>query len=67
MANVQATVRAFARDSESPAGLCSRVNSVLCGNIATDKFVTFFYGVLDGDSHTLQYCNAGHDLIWIFS
>jgi sigma-B regulation protein RsbU (phosphoserine phosphatase) len=60
MANVQATVRAFARDSESPAGLCSRVNSVLCGNIAAEKFVTFFYGVLDADKRTLQYCNAGH-------
>jgi sigma-B regulation protein RsbU (phosphoserine phosphatase) len=60
MANVQATVRAFARDSESPAGVCSRVNSVLCGNIAAEKFVTFFYGVLDADKRTLQYCNAGH-------
>ncbi len=60
MANVQATVRAFARDSVSPAWLCSRVNSVLCGNIATDKFVTFFYGVLDSEMRTFQYCNAGH-------
>jgi sigma-B regulation protein RsbU (phosphoserine phosphatase) len=60
MANVQATVRAFARDSESPARLCSRVNSVLCGNIATEKFVSFFYAVLDADKRTLQYCNAGH-------
>ena len=60
MANVQATVRAFARDTESPARVCSRVNSVLCGNIAVGKFVTFFYGVLDGSEHTLEYCNAGH-------
>jgi sigma-B regulation protein RsbU (phosphoserine phosphatase) len=60
MANVQATVRAFARDSESPAGVCGRINSVLCGNIAADKFVTFFYGVLDGNARTLRYCNAGH-------
>ena len=60
MANVQATVRAFAHDSESPAGLCSRINSVLCGNIATEKFVTFFYGVLDAARRTLQYCDAGH-------
>jgi sigma-B regulation protein RsbU (phosphoserine phosphatase) len=60
MANVQATVRAFARDSESPAWLCTRVNSVLCGNIAAEKFVTFFYGVLDADKRTLRYCNAGH-------
>ena len=60
MANVQATVRAFANDSESPARVCSRVNSVLCGNIGDGKFVTFFYGILDNKSRTLQYCNAGH-------
>lgn len=60
MANVQATVRAFARDSESPARVCSQVNSVLCGNIAAEKFVTFFYAVLDAEKRTLQYCDAGH-------
>ncbi len=60
MANVQATVHAFAHDTGTPAHICSRVNSVLCGNIATGKFVTFFYAVLDADEHTFQYCNAGH-------
>ncbi|MGB0036259.1 MAG: PP2C family protein-serine/threonine phosphatase [Candidatus Acidiferrales bacterium] len=60
MATVQATVRAFARDSESPSWVCNRVNSVLCGNIAADRFVTLFYGVLDADARTFQYCNAGH-------
>jgi len=60
MANVQATVRAFAHDSGSPALMCSRVNSVLCGNIGPEKFVTFFCGILDADQRTLQYCNAGH-------
>jgi len=60
MANVQATVRAFARETESPARVCSRVNRVLCGNIGTGKFVTFLYGVLDATQHTLEYCSAGH-------
>ncbi|HEU5336737.1 MAG TPA: PP2C family protein-serine/threonine phosphatase [Terriglobales bacterium] len=60
MANVQATVRAFAADAASPAWLCSRVNSVLCNNIATGKFVTLFYGVLDAERRTLEYTNAGH-------
>ncbi len=60
MANVQAVVRAFARDAAGPASVCSSVNSVLCGNIGTGKFVTFFYGVLDAGARTLQYCNAGH-------
>ena len=60
MANVQATVRAFAADAVSPAWLCGRVNSVLCNNIATGKFVTLFYGVLDAERRTLEYTNAGH-------
>lgn len=60
MANVQATVRAFASESSSPSWLCSRVNSVLCSNIATGKFVTLFYGILDAVAGTLRYTNAGH-------
>jgi sigma-B regulation protein RsbU (phosphoserine phosphatase) len=60
MANVQAAVRAFASDAESPAQVCGKVNRLLCDNIATGKFVTFFYGVLDGETSTFRYCNAGH-------
>lgn len=60
MANVQAAVHAFAGNSESPAQLCAKVNQLLCENLATGKFVSFLYGVLDSEAHTLQYCNAGH-------
>jgi serine phosphatase RsbU (regulator of sigma subunit) len=60
MANVQASVRAFATESTSPSALCSRVNSVLCANIATGKFVTLFYAVLDAERGLLHYTNAGH-------
>lgn len=60
MANVQAAVRAFASDSESPAQVCAKVNSLLHENIATGKYVTFLYGILDAESRTFQYCNAGH-------
>ena len=60
MANVQAAVHAFAGDTGSPAGLCAKVNRLLGENIATGKFVTFLYGVLDGDARTFQFCNAGH-------
>ena len=60
MANVQAAVHAFASESESASWLCGKVNTLLHENIATGKFVTFFYGVLDGNARTLQYCNAGN-------
>jgi sigma-B regulation protein RsbU (phosphoserine phosphatase) len=59
MANVQAAVRAYAGSAESPAELCAKVNSLLCENLATGKFVTFLYGVLDSEKRTFDYCNAG--------
>jgi phosphoserine phosphatase RsbU/P len=60
MANVQATVRAYASDSVAPAWLCGRVNSVVCTNIAAEKFGTLFYGILDAKQKTMQYTSAGH-------
>ena len=60
MANVQAAVHAFASSAESAAGVCAKVNSLLCENLAIGKFVTFLYGVLDAEVQTFQYCNAGH-------
>ena len=60
MANVQAAVRAFASESASPAQVCSSINSVLCTNLASGKFVTLFYGVLDASRRTLEYTSAGH-------
>jgi phosphoserine phosphatase RsbU/P len=62
MANMQASVRAFASASVTPSYVCSRINSVLCSNIAPEKFVTLFYSVLDSAAWTLQYTNAGHPL-----
>jgi phosphoserine phosphatase RsbU/P len=60
MANIQASVRAFASEKASSSYVCGRINSVLCSNIAIGKFVTLFYGVLDARTRTLQYTNAGH-------
>lgn len=60
MAHAQAAVRALSSQSGSPASLCGRVNRLLCENIATGKFVTFFYAILDSQARTLEYCNAGH-------
>jgi sigma-B regulation protein RsbU (phosphoserine phosphatase) len=60
MANVQASLRASVRDLDSPARVCSIINGMLCASIASDRFVTFFCGVLDSASRTFRYCNAGH-------
>jgi sigma-B regulation protein RsbU (phosphoserine phosphatase) len=60
MANVQAAVRAFSSAQAKPAEVCAKVNALLHENIAIGKFVTFLYGILDGQQHTFCYCNAGN-------
>ena len=60
MANLQASFRAFATGEATPQVVCSRLNKFLCANIASGKFVSFFYAILDAEKRTLVYENAGH-------
>jgi len=62
MANLQASVKAFAKEIDSPAELCAKLNSVLCETVAPGKFVTLFYGTIDAKQRKLRYENAGHCL-----
>jgi phosphoserine phosphatase RsbU/P len=61
MSNLQAAVRGLASPSLAPEDLCTRLNALLCRNIASDRFVTLFYGHLDGPSRQLRYVSAGHN------
>jgi phosphoserine phosphatase RsbU/P len=60
MANLQAAVRAFAPGITGPGALCAKLNQVLCASVAPGKFVTLFYGVIDNETLTLRFENAGH-------
>jgi phosphoserine phosphatase RsbU/P len=61
MSNLQAAVRGLASPSVPLDKLCTRLNSLLLRNIASDRFITFFYAQLDGPARMLQYVNAGHN------
>jgi phosphoserine phosphatase RsbU/P len=61
MSNLQAAVRGFASPTVPPNELCARLNSLLRRNMASDRFITFFYAQLDGPGRTLRYVNAGHN------
>jgi sigma-B regulation protein RsbU (phosphoserine phosphatase) len=61
MSNMQAAVRGFASADLPVDELCARLNALLYRNIASDRFITFFYAQLDGASRVLQYVNAGHN------
>lgn len=61
MSNLQAAVRGLASPSLPPEELCSRLNALLCRNMASDRFVTLFYAQLDGPERRLRYVSAGHN------
>jgi phosphoserine phosphatase RsbU/P len=61
MSNLQAAVRGLASLSLPPDTLCERLNTLICRSIANDRFITFFYAHLDGESRQLCYANAGHN------
>jgi sigma-B regulation protein RsbU (phosphoserine phosphatase) len=61
MSNLQAAFRGFASPATSPEALCDKLNSLICRNIASDRFITFFYAQLDGAARRLRYTNAGHN------
>jgi sigma-B regulation protein RsbU (phosphoserine phosphatase) len=60
MSNLQAAVRAFSTAAADPQDVCNNVNRLLCRNIASGKFVTFCYAVIDTQTNALSYANAGH-------
>jgi len=52
-------------DSSSPGEVLSRVNETLFYRIPTNMFVTCFYAILEPESGSLTYANAGHDLPYL--
>jgi len=61
MSNLQAAVKVTAAHWVNPSDLCQRVNQLACNNGASDKFISFFYAVLDLRTRKLTYCNCGHN------
>src|SRR5215204_994957 len=54
-------VTAQALDSSSPGEVLAQVNETLLARIPQNMFVTCFYAILDPESGSLRYANAGHD------
>jgi predicted ester cyclase len=57
---------AQASDSISPGEVLAQVNETLFSRVPPNMFVTCFYAILDPDSGSLTYANAGHDLPYLW-
>src|SRR5215207_8461473 len=57
---------AQALGSASPGEVLARVNETLWARIPSNMFVTCFYAILDPESASLSYANAGHDLPYLW-
>jgi serine phosphatase RsbU (regulator of sigma subunit) len=57
---------AQALDSSSPGEVLERVNETLLARIPPNMFVTCFYAILEPESGSLAYANAGHDLPYLW-
>jgi steroid delta-isomerase-like uncharacterized protein len=65
MASARSMLRAVAQASESPGDVLERVNDPLVTDIPPNMFVTCFYAILEPESGSLRYANAGHDLPYL--
>jgi sigma-B regulation protein RsbU (phosphoserine phosphatase) len=61
MSNLQAALKATASEQLPPEQLCAKVNRIIYGNVSPGRFITAFYGVLDGSRNRLVFTNAGHN------
>jgi sigma-B regulation protein RsbU (phosphoserine phosphatase) len=62
MMGLQARVQALLADEpQNLAAVINRLNKITCQNCPSNRFITFFYCVLDPATGELGYCNAGHN------
>ena len=66
-ATVKYSLRAFATEAGAPGLVLTRLNKMLCNDLAGlgDHFVTLFYAVFDPATGRLSWASAGHESVLI--
>lgn len=60
MSSVRSIVRSLAPLAGGPAEVLARVNQTLLDDVATGRYVTMIYGVIDAARRTFTFASAGH-------
>jgi len=61
MSSLQARVHVLFEESDSLATKIEKLNKATCGNCPDNRFITFFFGILDPVTGELNYVSAGHN------
>ena len=61
MTSLQARVRVLAEEPPEVAGMMTRLNRATAANCPSNRFISFFFSVLDPKTGELTYANAGHN------
>ncbi len=61
MAELHARVQVLAEDPGDLAAFMTRLNKATCAKCPNNRFITFFFCVLDPATGELQFANAGHN------
>jgi sigma-B regulation protein RsbU (phosphoserine phosphatase) len=67
MAMAGALLRSQAPQFDSPARLLIKLNDLVHPSVKRGMFITIFYGILDADTGTLVFANAGHSPLLYYS
>jgi phosphoserine phosphatase RsbU/P len=72
MANIQSAVHSFLKIYEEDfegfniAKVTEKINSLIYENTSAEKFITFFWGILNPEENSFEYINAGHNPPYLF-
>lgn len=61
MMGLQARVQVLIEEPKSLADVMTRLNRITSANCPSNRFITLFFCILDGETGELIYCNAGHN------
>ncbi|MFO7891179.1 MAG: GAF domain-containing SpoIIE family protein phosphatase [bacterium] len=61
MSNLQAGLHALSDSDLGLADIISRLNKLIYDNTDLEKYITFFYGILNTKTNKFIFCNAGHN------
>src|SRR5947209_9705279 len=61
MMGLQARVQVLIEEPKSLADVMTRLNRITSANCPSNRFISLFFCILQGDTGDLTFCNAGHN------